>query len=270
VAEREKQRVKLCDSLELGIGGLHAELAELRAALERSEKMRLADAASVQQANALATGSRFKVGKLEADLQRAVARADVAEQQLAAMESRLAAAEREAGSERRRAAAEVGPARDQLDAERRARIEAERAGAAHKEKHEAALKACRQAGDECERVRRRNETLEREVESLKQRLGEQTGGSGPSSLNEVFDDLAAMERLVPCRLERNPAGAHLCRKPFSPIRSSSHACSHARDPDAAVAQVQRSCAAGLDDTTGALRSDKGGAGAAGGVRRRTG
>ena len=49
-------------------------------------------------------------------------------------------------------------------------------------------------------MRRRNETLEYEVETLRARLGEQSapaaGAGGNTSINEVMDDLASMERLV--------------------------------------------------------------------------
>ena len=118
------------------------------------------------------------------------------------MEQRLGAAEMAAEAARRSLPADAGPTIAQLEAERRARSDAERASAAHKEKLDGALKACRQAGEECERVRRRNEQLEREVDNLKQRLGELNGkGEGGGSINEVFDDIAAMERLVNRSLE---------------------------------------------------------------------
>ena len=70
-------------------------------------------------------------------------------------------------------------------------------------------------------MRKTNTRLERENESLRQRLGEQKAeaNEGGTSINEVFDDLAAMERLV-----------------------------------------SRSLTAGLDETTSALKADKGGGG----------
>ena len=248
-AEREAERSTLVASLEQGIGGLDAEIADLRAALQQAELTLKAEAArsaelqaalqkaemavkaesaKAQQANALSSGARLKVGKLEDDLNKVSARAEVAESQLAMMERRAAEAEFAATDAMRRSAAEVGPAHQQIDAERAARHSAEQAAAATAKKLEAALKACRGASDECERVRRRNEQLEREVESLKRRLGEQQqeAAGGPTSINEVYDDLAAMERLV-----------------------------------------NRSLDAGLEDTTAALKTD-GSKGS--GVRKRTG
>ena len=233
LAEREAQRRALVASLEEGIGGLDEENANLRAALrqsgsavqaeaassaelhaalqaaearsaelekalQRAEMAIKAEAAKVQQANALSSGARLKVGKLDDDLKKATARAEAAEGQLAMMERRAGEAEFAAMEARRVAASEVGPAHQQIDAERKARHDAEQAAAATAKKLEAALKACRQAGDECERVRKRNDQLEREVETLRRRLGEQQAddAGGPTSIKEVFDDLAAMERLV--------------------------------------------------------------------------
>ena len=219
--EREAQRQQIEASLEDGVVSLTAEIADLRERLKRSEFQRAADAQASSQANALASGARLKAGMLEANLAKATARAEAAEAQLAAMESRCAAAEHSANSERTRTRTELGPLQQQLDKERAARSDAEAAASSHKEKLQEALKACRQATDECERVRKTNTRLERENESLRQRLGEQKAeaNEGGTSINEVFDDLAAMERLV-----------------------------------------SRSLTAGLDETTSALKADKGGGG----------
>ena len=202
IAEREQQRETLAASLESGIGGLHSELAAVREQLRLSEQARANEERSAKQAAALSSGARLKANKLEADAAKATERAEAAEAQLMAMEQRLGAAEMAAEAARRSLPTEAGPTIAQLEAERRARSDAERASAAHKEKLDGALKACRQAGEECERVRRRNEQLEREVDNLKQRLGElNSKGEGGGSINEVFDDIAAMERLVNRSLE---------------------------------------------------------------------
>ena len=82
----------------------------------------------------------------------------------------------------------------QLDAERAARDESEKAAAQQRDKLEQASKTCKQATEECSRVRRRNEQLEREVETLRQRLGE--GSAGSVGLGDVYDNLESMEQIM--------------------------------------------------------------------------
>ena len=155
-----------------------------------------------QQAQALAAGARMKLAKTEGDALRERQRAEIAERAAADAVAHVAAAEAEATH----AANALRGFKQQLEAEQLARTAAERQAQLSSEKLEAALKTCKQATDECGRVRRRNEQLEREVAALKQRLGEELGGcgcgggadgvGGAGGLGEVFENLESMEQTM--------------------------------------------------------------------------
>lgn len=142
---------------------------------------------------------RLKLAKVEADAQREAARADTAEQRAEAAEQRAAAAEQRAAvAEQRAATAEHAASEERARAQPAARQAREQRDT-QREKLEDALRACKLATDECERVRRRNEQLERELSLLKQRLGElraEEGGGGGGGLDEVFNSLGEMETIM--------------------------------------------------------------------------
>lgn len=62
-----------------------------------------------------------------------------------------------------------------------------------KKKFDEALKVCQKVSDECARVRRRNEHVERELENLKARLHLGEDGVG---IDEVFKNLGQMETII--------------------------------------------------------------------------
>ena len=59
-----------------------------------------------------------------------------------------------------------------------------------------ALHVCQTARDECGRVRRRNEQVERELIGLKERMGEPLDGTPCVGIEEVFKNLGQIETMV--------------------------------------------------------------------------
>ena len=131
-----------------------AEVSQLRSQLANSEAVRQQNAALLQQVDASASGARLQAAQLEDDGGRT---------------------RRERGAtgspdERADLVAEVERLRAQLSKQTAARTKAEHAADALGDKLAASVQASKFAAEECSRVRRRKDTLERELQTAQQQL----------------------------------------------------------------------------------------------------
>ena len=117
------------------------------------------------------SGAHLTVVKLEDEARQAAERRREAEERALAAEERAIAAER-AATAALEARAENERLREQLAAERLARAKAEQVADSLSEKLAVSTDTCRGAAEECSRVRRRNQTLERELRAVKLSEGE--------------------------------------------------------------------------------------------------
>ena len=164
----------------------------LQAELEAEQARRLAAEGSSASQAAVSSGMGLKARKLEEQLAQAVqlhgelaAAADQAAERAARAEA-LAAREQQAA---RRAAAELGALREQSAAEAAARVALEGAKTALSKQLAEAQRLCAAAGEECARVRKRNEQVERQLAAEAERR-KATG------VDQVLDDLEQLEGLV--------------------------------------------------------------------------
>jgi len=181
---------------------LQGELDVERAKRTAAEGIAAAGQAQAKQQQAVAGGVLLKIKKLESDLAAANERAATEASSAAAAAKRAESAEAAAKAlqlELQRARELIEAAATNKATGDRQLVSAERAAAGLSKKHEkelsAAHQACAAASEECLRVRKRNEALERELGNLRERCGLDRK-SGLADTGTVLGNLEQMEEMI--------------------------------------------------------------------------
>ena len=169
-----------------------AVLKRLEAELQAEQTRRQAAEGSSQAQQAVATGMGMKARKLEAQVEeqaQAQVRLQAAAEQAEARAVRAEELARREQQRGRSAVAELGALKEQREADAAARQTLEGAKATLAKQLAEAQKLCLMAGEECSRVRRRNEQLERQVANELARR-QATG------VDQVLEDLEQLEGMM--------------------------------------------------------------------------